>query len=496
MTLQVYNTLTKKKDEFVPLEPGKIRLYVCGITVYDYCHIGHARSVIVFDVIYRFLLQLGYRVSYVRNFTDIDDKIIRRANEEGADYRTIANRYIKAFHEDMDALDVLRPTKEPLATDHIPEMIDIIRKLMENGAAYQAGPDVYFRVDGFPEYGKLSGRELEDMMAGARVEVDANKINPLDFVLWKGSKPDEPAWDSPWGPGRPGWHIECSAMGTRYLGHTMDIHGGGKDLVFPHHENEIAQSETAFGVPFARYWIHNGFVNINNEKMSKSLGNFFTIRDVLQEVHPEALRLFVISKHYRSPVDYSEETVGEAERGLERLYGTLQLVRERTSGADDAAGYPEDALKKLDAELYERALSLPDAFGEAMSNDFNTAQAIGYIFALQRNLQRFLDAFGRKDLKAGAALLARRSAETLLKQCRILGLLTREPEVFFDKYRRLKLKTTGINEDELNELISLRHEARIARDFAEADRIRKNLEQRRIHLEDSPLGTKWRVGDE
>ncbi len=299
-------------------------MYVCGITVYDLCHIGHARSAIVFDVIYRFLLSLGYQVTYVRNFTDIDDKIIRRAAEEGTDYRTIANRYIRTFYEDMDGLGLLRPTFEPLATEHIPEMIEIVRKLVEKGVAYKAGTDVYFRVDRFQGYGKLSGRDTEDMMAGARVEVDENKINPLDFVLWKGSKPGEPAWESPWGPGRPGWHIECSAMATKYLGPTIDVHGGGKDLVFPHHENEIAQSEMAFGAPFVRYWIHNGFVNINNEKMSKSLGNFFTIRDVLRDVHPESLRLFVISKHYRSPVDFSDETVGEAERGLDRLYGTTR----------------------------------------------------------------------------------------------------------------------------------------------------------------------------
>jgi len=273
----------------------------------------------------------------------------------------------------------------------------------------------------------------------------------------------------------------------------MDIHGGGKDLVFPHHENEIAQSEMAFGVPFVRYWIHNGFVNINNEKMSKSLGNFFTIRDVLREVHPEALRLFVISKHYRSPVDYSDETVAEAERGLERLYSTLEVVNERTPGTAGPAEYPEEALKKLDPELYEKAVSLSDACNEAMGNDFNTAQAMGYIFALQRNLQRFLDVFGRKNLKGAAALLARRSAETLLKQCNMLGLLTRAPELFFDEQRRLKLKTTGINEDELYALIDLRHKARLSKDFAEADRIRKDLERKRIHLEDFPQGTKWRV---
>jgi len=493
MALQVYNTLTKRKEEFVPLHPGVIRLYVCGITVYDYCHIGHARSVIVFDVIYRYLLHLGYQVEFVRNFTDIDDKIIRRANEEGSDYRTIADRYIAAFHEDMSCLGVLRPKYEPLATDHIPEMIDIIARLVDKGAAYQSGTDVYFRVDRFAGYGKLSGRELEDMLAGARVEVDENKINPLDFVLWKGSKPGEPAWESPWGPGRPGWHIECSAMGTRYLGKTIDIHGGGKDLIFPHHENEIAQSEMAFEDQFARYWIHNGFVNINNEKMSKSLGNFYTIRDVLREVHPEALRLFVISKHYRSPVDFSDETVSEAERGLERLYGTLEMVRERAPEAADSGAFPEEALKKLDPELFEKAASLPDLFNEAMANDFNTAQAIGYIFVLQRNLQRFLDSFGRKNLKGASSALANRAAGVLLKQCNILGLMACEPEEFFDRQRRLKLKTTGVSEEELDALIELRTKARQEKNFAEADRIRKELEEKRIQLEDSPRGTRWRV---
>ncbi|MCE5335059.1 MAG: cysteine--tRNA ligase [Desulfobacteraceae bacterium] len=492
MVLQVYNTQTRTKEEFVPLEPGKIRLYVCGITVYDFCHIGHARSAIVFDVIYRYLLHLGYEVVYIRNFTDIDDKIIRRANEEGTDYRTIADRYIAAFYGDMDALGVLRPAMEPLATDNIPEMLQIVGKLVDKGAAYQAGTDVYFSVDRFEGYGKLSGRETEDLMAGARVEVDVKKSNPLDFVLWKGSKPGEPSWDSPWGPGRPGWHIECSAMVTKYLGPTIDFHGGGKDLVFPHHENELAQSEMAFGVPFVRYWLHNGFVNINNEKMSKSLGNFFTIRDVLKDVHPEALRLFVISKHYRSPVDFSDETVAEAERGLERLYSTLESVLERVPGKVDAQ-FTEDVLKKQDPELYEKAVSLPAAFRESMDNDFNTAQAIGYIFALQRNLQRFLDKFGRKNLKGAAAVLARRAADTLTGQCNILGLLTLAPGDFFETQRRLKLKSTGVTEEELNEFIELRHKARQEKNFAEADRIRLELEAKRIHLEDSPQGTKWRV---
>jgi cysteinyl-tRNA synthetase len=467
-------------------------MYVCGITVYDLCHIGHARSAIVFDVIYRYLLSLGYEVTYVRNFTDIDDKIIRRAGAEGTDYRTIADRYIGAFYEDMDSLGLLRPTIEPLATEHIAEMIEIVRRLVEKGVAYKAGTDVYFGVDCFSGYGILSGRDTEDMIAGARVEVDENKKNPLDFVLWKGSKPGEPSWDSPWGRGRPGWHIECSAMATRYLGSTIDIHGGGKDLVFPHHENEIAQSEMAFGGPFARYWIHNGFVNINNEKMSKSLGNFFTIRDVLRDVHPESLRLFVISKHYRSPVDFSDETVAEAERGLERLYATLEAVQQRAAELDKTE-YSGEILEKQDPELYEKAVALPALFDEAMGNDFNTAQAIGHIFALHRNLQRFLDKFGRKNLKGPAAHLAAKAADTLLKHCNTLGLLMLAPQIFFDRQRTLKLKMTGISEQDLNGLIALRHKARQEKNFAEADRIRLELEAKRIQLEDSPDGTKWRV---
>jgi cysteinyl-tRNA synthetase len=492
MALQIYNTLTGKKEEFLPLEPGRIRMYVCGITVYDLCHIGHARSAIVFDVIYRYLLSMGYQVTYVRNFTDIDDKIIRRAADEATDYRTIADRYIRTFYEDMDRLGLLRPTCEPLATEHISEMVEIVRKLIEKGVAYKAGTDVYFGVERFPGYGKLSGRDMEDMMAGARVEVDENKVNPLDFVLWKGSKPGEPAWESPWGPGRPGWHIECSAMATKYLGLTIDVHGGGKDLVFPHHENEIAQSEMAFGVPFVRYWMHNGFVNINNEKMSKSLGNFLTIRDVLQDVHPESLRLFVISKHYRSPVDFADETVAEAERGLERLYATLEAVRQRTAEAGGAE-WSDEAVKKEDPVLYEKAESLPALFAEAMNNDFNTAQAIGYIFALHRNLQRFLDKFGRKDLGGPAARLAGKAADSLSEHCRTLGLLMLEPGVFLDQQRRLKLKTTGLSEDELNGLIALRHKARQEKNFAEADRIRRELEAKHVQLEDFPEGTKWRV---
>ncbi|SMC16771.1 cysteinyl-tRNA synthetase [Desulfacinum hydrothermale DSM 13146] len=492
MTLTVYNTLTKKRESFQPLEPGKVRLYVCGVTVYDLCHVGHARSAIVFDVIYRYLKYRGYQVTYVRNFTDIDDKIIKRANEEGTDYRTIADRYIAAFHEDMDALDVLRPDLEPLATDNIDQMIHIIRRLEEKGIAYQAGSDVYFSVEKFPEYGKLSGRSLEDMMAGARVEVDPNKKNPLDFVLWKGSKPGEPAWDSPWGPGRPGWHIECSAMGNRFLGPTFDVHGGGKDLIFPHHENEIAQSEAAFGVPFVRYWVHNGFVNINNEKMSKSLGNFFTIRDILKSVHPETLRLFVISKHYRSPVDFSDEALAETERALVRLYATLEDADRR---APDTGGDPphEKALMAQDKDLFEKSRNLPDHFRDAMDNDFNTAQAIGHLFEVQRALQRFLDSFGRKKLKGPAAFLARQAAETIQEHAKVLGLITRTPEAFSRQIRQIKIREKGLSEAQVHDLIAKRDQARKAKDFAEADRIRDQLTAMGVQLEDTPEGTRWRV---
>lgn len=492
MSLQVYNTLSKQKQPFVPLEPGKVRFYVCGVTVYDLCHIGHARSAIVFDVIYRYLRHSGYEVTYVRNFTDIDDKIIRRANETEANYRDIADRNIQAFYQDMDALGVLRPDLEPLATDHIPQMIELIQTLMEKDVAYQSGTDVYFRVERFPDYGKLSGRSLEDMVAGARVQVDEHKHNPLDFVLWKGSKPGEPSWDSPWGPGRPGWHIECSAMGKRFLGETFDIHGGGKDLIFPHHENEIAQSEAATGVPFVRYWLHNGFVNINNEKMSKSLGNFFTIRDILKTTHPETLRLFVLSKHYRSPVDFSDEALQEAERGLERLNNTLATVEQRAS-IDPAQSLPDQALAARDSELFDKTNHLAELFTTAMDNDFNTAQAIGYLFDLQRNLQRFVDTFGQKKLKGAAAQLAARAAKALVAHAGILGLLNREPDQFAREVRRLKLGRTGMSEAGVEARIRNRQEARQQKDFAQADKIRDELLEKGIVLEDSPQGTRWKV---
>ncbi|NLI80154.1 MAG: cysteine--tRNA ligase [Deltaproteobacteria bacterium] len=492
MGLHIYNTLTKTKEEFIPLEPGRVKIYVCGITAYDHCHIGHARSAIVFDVIYRYFMHLGYEVVYVRNITDVDDKIIRRANEEGVDFRTIVDRYVAEYHQDMDSLGVLPPSVEPLATENIPHMIQVIQTLVEKGFAYKAGSDVYFQVDRFPRYGRLSGRQLEDMMAGARVEVDANKRNPLDFVLWKGCKPGEPAWDSPWGRGRPGWHIECSAMGNRYLGMTFDIHGGGKDLIFPHHENEIAQSEAAFERPFVRYWVHNGFVNVNNEKMSKSLGNFFVIRDVLKTVHPEALRLFVLSKHYRSPLDYADESIVEAERGLDKLYSTIGSVMERVPEATRARDSVEP-LERQDPELLREISLLPERFREAMDNDFNTAQAIGYLFSAQRHLQRFLDRFGQRMLRGPAATLASQGAAVVRDHARILGLLTRSPEEFFEEQKDLKLKAIGLTREDVERLLTKRDQARSLKDFSAADRYRQELHQRGVQLEDTPKGTRWRV---
>lgn len=505
MKLFIYNTLTKSKEEFVPLEPGKVKMYVCGVTVYDYCHIGHARSAVVFDVIYRYLLFLGYDVTYVRNFTDIDDKIIRRSQEEQTDYKTISERYIKAFYEDMDRLGILRPAMEPRATEYIQDMIEIIKRLFDNGYAYMAGRDVYFAVDRFPGYGKLSGRSLEDMLAGARVEVDEHKRNPFDFVLWKGSKEGEPAWDSPWGPGRPGWHIECSAMSARLLGETFDIHGGGKDLIFPHHENEIAQSEGAFGKTFVRYWLHNGFVNINNEKMSKSLGNFFTIREILEKVHPEVLRLFVLGKHYRSPVDFSDEALKESEKGLEKLYATISGALDKLEGLQ----FEYEGMKQLvesgrisslrqtytnvDPELVEKTFSFPEKFLEAMNNDFNTAQAIGLIFDLRNSLQRLLESSGRKKLKGSEAEVTGFAVAFLKEGGAVLGIIERKPEEFFREQNLLKLKNTGMTPEEVEIWIAKRAQARKEKRFDEADRIRAMLLERSIQLEDTPRGTRWRV---
>jgi cysteinyl-tRNA synthetase len=334
MAIRLYNTLTKTKEIFEPMVPGHVKMYVCGPTVYDYCHVGHARSVVVFDVVVRYLRAMNYQVTYVRNFTDVDDKIINRAKEVGMDAHQLAEKFIGEFYRDMDALNVMRADREPKVTEHIDDIIGIVSTLVEKKAAYIVDGDVFYAVDAFGEYGKLSGRKLDDMVAGSRVEINPDKRNPFDFVLWKAAKPGEPSWPSPWGAGRPGWHIECSAMSSRFLGDTFDIHGGGKDLIFPHHENEIAQSEAAHGKPFARYWMHNGFVNIDNEKMSKSLNNFLMIRDILQAYHPETVRLFLLSSHYRSPIDFSDRNLKESEKALDKIYGVVKRIDQETGTAD------------------------------------------------------------------------------------------------------------------------------------------------------------------
>lgn len=451
-TLTLYNSLTRQLEVFKPLQPGKVRMYVCGMTVYDYCHLGHARVFVVFDMVSRWLRTSGYQVTYVRNITDIDDKIIKRAAENSESPSSLTKRYIDAMHEDEARLGVLRPDFEPKATEYVAEMTAMIQALESRGLAYRAeNGDVYYSVRGFPGYGTLSGKSLEDLRAGERVEIDTHKRDPLDFVLWKAAKPDEPAWPSPWGPGRPGWHIECSAMSGKLLGHHFDIHGGGQDLQFPHHENEIAQSEGAHGCKFVNYWLHNGFVRVDNEKMSKSLGNFFTIREILDKYDPEVVRFFILRAHYRSPLNYSDAHLEDAKNALTRLYTALKNVP------------PIDI--KLD-------WSNPYAarFKSAMDEDFNTPEAMAVLFELANDVN-----------KSKSAELA-----GLLKALgNVVGLLQRQPETF------LKGERSG-DDEKIDNLVKARQEAKLSRNFAEADRIRDELKAAGIILEDSPQGTTWR----
>jgi cysteinyl-tRNA synthetase len=491
MDIRIYNTLSSQKEPFVPLQPGRVSMYVCGITAYDLCHVGHARSAVVFDTIYRYLKYRGFDVIWIRNFTDVDDKIIKRAQEEGTDAETIAERYIHAFYEDMDQLGVARPNREPRATEFISEMIELVETLIEKGYGYPVGGDVYFSVERFEDYGKLSKRNLDEMIAGARVAVDAGKRHPMDFALWKSSKPGEPSWPSPWGPGRPGWHIECSAMSMKYLGSSFDIHGGGKDLIFPHHENEIAQSEAAHGTNFAKYWVHNGFVNIDQEKMSKSLGNFFTIRQVFERYQPEVLRLFLLSSHYRSPVDFSAESMAEAERGLERLYQTAAEVEERAGVAAEQGTLPRGSGEEFES-LREKINSLECRFQEAMDDDFNSAAALGHLFDLSRALNRFNDGLARKPKVEELELLAQ-GLHRLRENAGILGLLKQSSEDFFHQQNHLLLGTLDMDEDEIERLIAERTQARKEKNWARADEIRDTLAAMSIILEDRADTTRWRV---
>jgi len=482
--MKIYNSLSGKKEEFEPLLPGKAGIYACGVTVYDYCHIGHARSAIVFDVIRRYLQHKGLVVTYVRNFTDIDDKIIKRAGEEGIPWDSVSRKYTDEYYRDMDMLGVGRADLEPRATDYIPEMITIVRGLVDKGFAYEIDGSVYFSVEKFRDYGKLSKRNMEEAMAGARVEVDERKKNPLDFALWKKSKEGEPFWESPWGKGRPGWHIECSAMSIKHLGESFDIHGGGADLLFPHHENEIAQSEAYTGKPFARYWVHNGFITINKEKMSKSLGNFFTIREVLASFDPEVVRFFLLSTHYRSPIEFSDEVLRETESTLDRYYTTVLRIQdylEQPAGnKTGAAGAGEDLRVVLD--------EFSGKFESALDDDFNTALGLGHVFELIKEINRFLD---RKPKGAGDRDLLVRASEQLSVTGSILNLFNRSPHEWYVSL--MKVRNIGLTEDYIAGKIGERREARLKKDWLLADAIRKELEEKGVILEDKKDRTDWKI---
>ena len=477
MTLRVYNTLSGKKEEFKPLSPPKVGMYACGVTVYDYCHIGHARAAVAFDVIARYLRYAGYEVTYVRNYTDIDDKIIHRSNEQGIGWKELAETFIEAHDTDMGALGVQRADVEPRATDYIEEIIGIVRTLEEKGFAYEVEGDVYFSVEKFKGYGKLSKRNTEELQAGARIEVDERKANPLDFALWKRSKAGEPAWESPWGQGRPGWHIECSAMSAAILGQPLDIHGGGKDLIFPHHENEIAQSEAAGGKEFVRYWMHNGFVNIDSEKMSKSLGNFFTIREVLERYRPEVVRFFLLSTHYRSPLDFSDGALTEARVRYERfmnLFSRMSRMKEEGRAMD---GGESASLEELTGR------TLP-SFREAMDDDFNTAAAIGHLFTALPSLNAVLD---RADVsRVGVSKVFREGVEGFFREIgKVLGFFEdglRSGEAWFSHSGDEEARAGA------QAMAEERVEARKSKDWARADDLRGRIAELGFEVQDTPQG--------
>jgi len=472
--ITLYNTLTQKKEELVPLTEGRIRMYVCGPTVYSSAHLGHARAAVTFDVIDRFLTHLGYDVTYVRNFTDIDDKIISKSIETGVPAEEISEKFIQEYKDDMASIGVRTPTVEPKVTEHIPEIIELIEKIIESGHGYQSGGDVFFSVKKFNGYGKLSRRDPDDMLAGIRIDINEQKEDPLDFALWKAAKPGEPAWDSPWGKGRPGWHIECSTMSMKYLGESFDIHGGGKDLIFPHHENEIAQSECVTGHPFAKYWIHNGLIQINREKMSKSIGNILNVKDAVSMWSKEAIRLFFLSHQYLNPADFSDTIMDESEAALERLYITIKRAQETPK--EDSGDDPELA-------------SAVDAFKERwvtnMCDDFNTAGAVGALFELTRAVNRSLDSNGSTPALQDALREIKVFGDTL-------GLLEYEPDEYL-KDHKLAKSDADITEEEIEELIKERNAARVDKNWTRADEIRDELSDKGILLEDKAEGTLWRV---
>ena len=477
MSLRIYNTLERKKAPFVPVRPGRVSMYVCGPTVYDSCHIGHARSVIVFDVILKYLKAAGFDVTYVRNFTDVDDKIINRARQLGVDTSEVAEKYIKEFYEDMNALNIERATIEPRATEHIDKIIALIEKLLKKELAYRINGDVFYAVEKFENYGKLSGRRLEEMEAGSRVDIDERKRNPFDFALWKSLKPGEPAWDSPWGKGRPGWHIECSAMSSAYLGETFDIHGGGRDLVFPHHENEIAQSEGASGKPFARYWVHNGFVNINHEKMSKSLGNFLLIKDILKSYHPDSVRLFLLSNHYRSPIDYTNKAMDESDTGLDKIYSLIKRVED----------VPDLVLK----EVQDDGGDYWKQFCRAMDDDFNTAKGTGILFDAVRQANRLMDE-NSGTIPGDVKITIGKIHADILKTGKVLGILSESAGAYFERKKTKFIEKKAIDPSMIDSLVKERFEARKTKDWKKADEIRKKLSDMDVLIEDRPEGTIWK----
>ena len=478
MALRIYNTLSGQKEEFQPIEEGEVKMYVCGPTVYDSCHIGHARAIVFFDVVYRYLKGLGLDVTYARNFTDIDDKIINRAKQLGVTAKAVADKYIDEFYRDMDALHILRPDLSPKATEHIEDIIALIQLLIDKGKAYPVDGDVYFRVTSFEGYGKLSGRKLEDMEAGARIDVDDRKENPFDFALWKAQKPGEPAWECPWGMGRPGWHIECSAMSSKLLGNTVDIHGGGKDLIFPHHENEIAQSEAAFDVPFVKYWMHNGFVNINAEKMSKSLGNTTMIKDVLKGYHPEAVRLFLLSNHYRSPIDYTDQVIKESAGNLDKLYTLMCRV------ADTFGNLSILRLQSFNNKFGDQFRE----FCAGLEDDFNTARGTAALFDAMRATNRAIDGMTDENAFENKIEIDGLMVD-IFKMAGILGILHENPYDYFEA----KKEKAGVDETRVEALIQGRADARKEKNFQRADEIRDELTAMGIAIEDGAGGTTWKM---
>jgi cysteinyl-tRNA synthetase len=471
MGLRLHNTLSGAVDAVAP-GGGEVGLYVCGVTVYDRCHVGHARSIVFFDTLVRYLRFSGRRVRFVRNITDIDDKIIRRANAEGIAASALAERYIDAFRRDVTALGCVAPDVEPRATQHLPEMIALIGELVAKGLAYPADGDVYFAVGAFPGYGKLSKRKLDELQAGARVEVDERKRDALDFALWKAAKPGEPFWESPWGPGRPGWHLECSAMSVKYLGQPFELHGGGEDLIFPHHENEIAQSEGAAGLPFVRHWVHHAFVRINDEKMSKSLGNFLTIEEILKRLAPEAVRLFLVGTHYRSPLDFTEQGLADSARACTRIHETAARLEEALG--ETGAGT---------ADVPESVRAYRDEFTSAMDDDLNSPRALAAIFDEIREINRLLDAGERDGLAA--------HRQNLGEMAGVLGVLRAPARRYLEEEKGRHLSASGIDPAEIERLIAERAAARKARDFRRADEIRNELLARGIALKDGAEGTSW-----